>query len=142
MSYIEGRDYEVIIDDIYLDKSKEKQTPFACFKLVCEHGTIWHNMYLTKATATSKGTAAQVAKTMGEFGYSVDDIKKPDFWKTVIPQLIGQKAYITTVLNEWNGKTSVKVEWLNGMPRAKRAPIEGIEDEIASMFEDLEPVPF
>lgn len=132
MSYIEGRDYEVIIDDIYLDKSKEKQTPYACFKLVCEHGTLYHNMYLTKATAP------HVAKTMGEFGYSVDDVKKPDFWKTVIPQLIGQKAYITTALNEYNGKTSVKVAWLNGMPRAKRAPVEGIENEIASIFDDIE----
>ena len=138
MSYIEDRDYEVIIDDIYLDKSKEKQTPYACFRLEnAEHGRLFYNMYLTK------GTAKQVAKTMGEFGYSVDDVKSPDFWKTVIPQLIGQKAYITTVLNEWNGKTSVKVGYLNGMPRAKRAPVEGIENEIASIFDDLESgVPF
>jgi len=136
LSYIEDRDYEVIIDDVFLDKSKEKQTPYACFKVVCEHGILWHNMYLTK------GTAVHVAKTMGEFGYSVDDVKSPDFWKTVIPQLIGQKAYITTALNEYNGKTSVKVAWFNGMPRAKRAPVEGIENEIASIFDDLEPLPF
>ena len=138
MSYVEGRDYEVIIDDIFLDKSKEKGTLYAAFKLEHpEHGRIYHNMYLTK------GTAPQVAKTMGEFGYSVEDVKKPDFWKTVIPQLIGQKAYITTMLNEYNGKTSVKVEWFNGMPRAKRAPVEGIENDIASIFEDLDDsVPF
>lgn len=139
MSYIEDRDYEVTIDSVVPTKSKVKGTLGLEFQLVHpEHGRIWHYLWF----ANTEKSKLSAAKTMQGFGISVDELKSKDFWSRIGPTLEGQKAYITTQLNEYDGKTSVKVQFINGMPRAKRAPIEGIENEIASMFEDLEGSPF
>ena len=140
MSYQAERDYEVTIDEVNLIKSAKKGTPGIEFRLVhADHGNIYHTMYLTE------GTKSYVAKTMQEFGFSVEDIKHSGFWSGLGDQLNGKTAYITTEINEFNGRTSVRVKWFNGVEhkREKKEIPEGVVGDITSLMADLEgEIPF
>jgi hypothetical protein len=81
-------------------------------ELGCPDGKMWHRIWLTPATS------ARVRKTLAEFGI---DASAPEFWDGNCALLMGMDAHVETELNEYNGKTSVRVKWFNGPKRARES---------------------
>lgn len=79
-------------------------------ELTCAEGKLYHRLWLTDATKK------RVAKTLEEFGI---DAKDAEFWESNAAPLVGHEATVETELNEYNGKTSVRVKWFNGPKRVR-----------------------
>lgn len=96
-------------------------------ELHCAEGKLYHRLWLTDATKK------RVAKTLEEFGI---DAKDATFWESNAAPLVGQEATVETELNEYNGKTSVRVKWFNGPKRVREsAPLPPSKiASIAAMF--------
>lgn len=108
-----------------------------------EHGPIYTDIWLTEAAAKS------TRRTLAEFGFT-DDQKIRALIVTEGKALEGQRATILTKLDTYNGKTKVKVAFLNGplreIPEAKPVSPEAIRAALAlfgaSEIELDEEVPF
>lgn len=108
-------------------------------EIACPDGKLWHRLWLTPATKE------RVSKTLAEFEIDAADAT---FWEGDCVRLVGQTATVETELNEYNGKTSVRVKWFNGPKRAReRMPLAPSKvDAIAAMFaatsDDSDSVPW
>jgi hypothetical protein len=92
-------------------------------ELTCAEGRMYHRLWLTPATKE------RVAKTLAEFGIDAAD---PEFWEGNAKALVDQEATVETELNEYNGKTSVRVKWFNG-PKRTRESVPLAPSKIASI---------
>jgi len=135
MSYQAEQKYEVVIADLEHMRSSKKGTLGVTFLLTSKDGNLWHTAY----------HGDNFAKTLGEFGFSNDEIRDPAFMARLRSEMVGKTAYITTELDTYfPGKPKVKVRYFNGKKYEKKAQElpPSFFDEIATIYKDLEPMPF
>jgi hypothetical protein len=130
--------YNVTVTSASLMKSAKKGTPGLQLSLETEDGdTIEHVLYLTDSTKVS------TAKALVALGVKGEDIRKKIFWENVGSILPNHKGSITTIEETWQGKSRIKVQWIN--EPISEAGGTGTSEEIAadavSLFDDG-PVPF
>lgn len=110
-NYLPDARYAVTIDGASFRVSKSG-SPSISLALEGDagEGRIFHDLYLTEKTKE------RTAKTLAEFGFDTDEKVR-----AVIDEpsaLVGMKATILTNLDEWQGKQTVKVRFLNGPHRS------------------------
>lgn len=132
--------YPVTIASATMTESASKGTPGIELRLEsADGGKIWHTLWLTE------GTRPHVAKTLAELGVDKAMLASPAFWDDPGEALNGKDASIVTEEDTYNGKTRVRVKWLNGPVKAAAAPPPpkpGRSQQLALDFGNLEDVPF
>lgn len=141
MSYEPDREYEVEIDSVTFVESQQKKTPGLEFRLQRDpEGILFHNMWITE------GTKERAWKTLLAIGVPAASLKSADFWTDPGEILNGKHVRITTEMQEYKDKKSVRVKWLNPLdaPRSLAGPEAAASvANLFSLFEDeSEPVPF
>jgi len=104
--------FDVIVMDAYRTESG-KGTPGLGFKLRADKGEdlIWHTEWI------SDKTKENFVKRMKAFGIEPDVLESEEFWEDPAVLLAGKKATIETESDDYEGKSRIKVKWLNGQER-------------------------
>lgn len=104
--------YDVVIMDAYRTESG-KGTLGLGLKLRADKGEdlIWHTEWITDKTKE------RFVKRMGDFGIEPGVLESEEFWEDPSVLLAGKKANIETESDDYEGKSKIKVKWLNGLER-------------------------
>lgn len=136
--------YAVIIEEATMEESS-KGTPGIRLRCVKpdqngEPETIFATIWITD------GTKVRVAKTLGEIGVDKATMSSAAFWGDPNIALEGKRCSIVTEANEYNGRVTVRVKYVNG-PDGGQRPAKPITQEtvksLANAFSLIEDeVPF
>lgn len=123
-----NKSYSVEVTSANLTRSQSKGTLALEIWLETEEkDSISHMIWL------SKNSKENAVKTLSGLGVSEGDTTKKIFWDNVGSILVGRKASITTISEEWKGKTRIKVQWLNA-PRDENSAEENLSEIAAGIF--------
>jgi hypothetical protein len=106
-----------------------KGTPGFQVLINSEAGTGSYTIWLTKKTKES-GNAERDFKALG---VSMDSLKDRAYRESLGERLKGTEISFGTVLNEYNGKTSVQVNWIASAVEGAEG---GLDGAVAAFFGD------
>lgn len=95
----------------------------------CDEGSIEDTLWCTE------GAKEKTKKSLTAMGVPVAVLSTAEFWRNPFPVLKNSKAQIVTEEDSYNGKTRVRVKWINSPHYAQAAPPEAA-DTLAAMFDD------
>lgn len=128
MSYEADQRYTVTIVDATIVKAKTGTVGIE-FSLTSDLGDIYHTEYVKDEAKANKVKATLVA-----IGVPAETIETREFWAAPGDVLAGKQCSIVTMADTWEGKTRVKVQWLNPLRRKAEPPSDALVDQIADLF--------
>lgn len=120
--------YTVTIVDATIVKAKTGTVGIE-FSLTSELGDIYHTEWIKDATKADK-----VKTTLLAIGVPEAKLESREFWAAPGDGLAGSQCQIVTMADTWEGKTRVKVQWLNPLRKKAEPPSDALVDQIADLF--------
>ena len=111
--------YIMKVSDAYMTESKEKGTPALFMEYTSADGKIDREWYITM------NTVARLREDLEKcFGITQEQLSDMAFLNRIGSFLRDQECQISTKGEEYNGKSIVKVQWMNPV-RSKPKKVEG-----------------
>lgn len=124
-----NRDYNVRVASAYLIESAAKHTPGIELTLENdEAGSIVHTLWLTPKTVES------VRKSLENMGVKEEQYSRASFLDNANDYLRGAECSIRTFSEEYNGKSRVKVQWINKPFLPSAGGADGLAKRAAAML--------
>lgn len=119
MAYEANQQYQVSVSGAGLTFSSQGRPGLELYFTHPDHGEIKEVLWI------SEKTQERLEKTLREvFGITPERYENPLFYEEAGSYLSGKPCYITTALDEYQGKTRVRVQWIN---REAKKPAEAID---------------
>lgn len=119
MAYEANQQYQVTVSGAGLTFSSQGRPGLEVYFTHPDHGEIKEVMWI------SEKTQERVEKTLREvFGIAPERYENPLFYEEAAMYLSGKQCFITTSLDEWQGKSRVRVQWINKEPKKAAESID------------------